>query len=106
VRAAEVVKARGYSGPIFNDFTWGGYLGWALDAPVWIDGRGGLHGDAAIDRSAKTWAGEDGWSSDAALAQAGVVIAPRGTALSRLLRTDPQFRLLYEDGVAAVFLRR
>ena len=40
VQAAEFVADKGYAGPLYNDFNWGGYLIWALPhLPVAIDGR-------------------------------------------------------------------
>jgi hypothetical protein len=106
VQAVEVVKQRHYSGPLFNDYNWGGYLIWQLGQPVTIDGRAGLYGDQSIDRSISTWAGGPHWSSDPDLRSARLVIAPVRDALTQLLRLDPHFQLVDEDQVAAVFVRR
>ena len=106
VRAVEVVKQRHYPGPLFNDYNWGGFLIWQLGMPVAIDGRAGLYGDAAISRSVATWGGGPDWASDPLLESAGVVIAPVGDALTQLLRMDPRFQLVYQDKVAAVFIRQ
>ena len=39
-RAAAFDESRGYGGPLFNDFNWGGYLIWRLPGlPVSVDGR-------------------------------------------------------------------
>jgi hypothetical protein len=106
VRAVEVVKQRGYAGPLFNDFSWGGYLIWNLRLPVSIDGRQNLYGDERMDRSVATWTGQPDWASDPQLAGAGLVIGPTGAPLTQLLRLDPRFHLAYEDKVAAVFIAR
>src|SRR5271166_450784 len=45
VRAVEVVKAKGWSGPLYNDYNWGGYLIWALRQPVSMDGRTIVYGN-------------------------------------------------------------
>ena len=63
VRAVEVVKERGWSGPLYNDFEWGGYLIWKLRIPVVIDGRAALYGDERINRSIATWGGQPDWAS-------------------------------------------
>ena len=61
---AAFVAERGYSGPLFNDFNWGGYLIWALpQLPVAIDGRTNLHGDERIQRFGSTWAGSPSFSA-------------------------------------------
>jgi hypothetical protein len=106
VRAVEAVRAKGYAGPLYNDYNWGGYLIWALRMPVSIDGRQNLYGDQRIDRSMATWSAQPDWASDAQLASAGVVIGPVKAALTQVLRMDPRFQLVYEDKVAAVFVAR
>jgi hypothetical protein len=106
VRAVEAVKEKGWSGPLYNDYNWGGYLIWALRMPVSIDGRAALHGDRLLNRSVATWNGEPDWAADADLQKAGLVIGPVNAPLTQLLRMDPRFELAYEDKVAAVFVAR
>lgn len=106
VQAVDVVKARHYPGPVFNNYAWGGFLIWNLRQPVSIDGRAALYGDARIDRSRATWGGGPDWASDPDLSSAGVVIAPAEQPLTQLLRTDPRFQLAYSDKIAAVFVAR
>jgi hypothetical protein len=106
VHAVEVIKERGYSGPLYNDFGWGGYLIWSLRMPVSIDGRTNVYGDERIDRFVSIWAGSPDWTSDPDLAKAGLIIGPASSSLVQLLRMDPRFELAYEDKVAAVFISR
>ena len=104
VRAVEAVRARGYAGPLYNDYAWGGYLMWSLRMPVSLDGRAALAGDERLDRSLATWSAEPSWRTDKELIAAGLVIGPVKAPLVQVLRLDPRFQLAYEDGVAAVFL--
>lgn len=104
VRAVQAIQEHGYSGPLYDDYNWGGYLMWALHQPVSMDGRASLYGDEAIERSMRTWGGAPDWASDPALQAAGIVIGPVNTPLVQLLRTDPHFQLAYEDKLAAVFV--
>jgi hypothetical protein len=106
VHAVEAVRAKGYAGPLYNDYNWGGYLIWALRMPVSIDGRAAFYGDQRLDRSMATWNAEPDWSSDAQLTSAGLVIGPAKAALTQMLRMDPRFQLVFEDQVAAVFIAR
>ncbi|MDM7998222.1 MAG: hypothetical protein QUT30_21340 [Acidobacteriota bacterium] len=105
VSAVEMVKTIGFQGPLYNNFDWGGYLIWALREPVSMDGRTNLHGSQRIKRSIATWNGGPYWASDPELAAANLVIAPRNAALTQLLRQDRGFNLVYEDSLAAVFVR-
>jgi hypothetical protein len=106
VRALEVVKEKGYGGPLYNDYGWGGYLMWDLRLPVIIDGRASLHGDKRIDRSVATWNAQPDWASDSELVSAATVIGPVKMPLIQVLRMDPHFQLVFEDKVAAVFITR
>jgi hypothetical protein len=104
--AAAVVIERGYAGPLYNDFNWGGFLAWSLPhLPVALDGRTNLHGDERILRIGNTWAGGPGWQEDPDLAAAGVVVAEGATPLAGLLLHDERFQLAHEDAVAKVFVR-
>jgi hypothetical protein len=106
VHAVEAIQAQGYSGPVYNDYNWGGYLMWSLRMPVSIDGRASFYGDTVIDRSVATWNAEPDWASDPALASAGIVIGPVKAPLFQVLKTDPHFKLAYEDKMATVYVAR
>jgi hypothetical protein len=104
VRAVEFVKDKGLTGPLFNDFGWGGYLIWDPGMPVSMDGRTNLYGDERINASVATWAGMPHWASDPDLLKANLVIGPVSAPLTQLLRMSPRFDLVYEDKVAVVFV--
>jgi hypothetical protein len=103
VNAVEAVKEKGLSGPLFNDYIWGGYLMWALRMPVSIDGRSALHGDQQMSRFDETWWARPGWCSDPDLLKARLVIGRAEAPLTQVLRMDPRFDLVYEDKIAVVF---
>ncbi len=104
VHAVEAIQAKGYRGPLYNDFNWGGYLVWALRMPVSMDGRAAFYGDEKINRSLATWSAEPDWASDTDLMSSGLVIGPVKAPLTQILRTDTRFQLVYEDKIAAVFV--
>ena len=106
VKAVEAIRERGYAGPLYNDYNWGGYLMWSLRMPVNIDGRGSLYGDQAIDTSSSTWGAGPDWDSDPQLRSANMVIGPAMMPLSQVLRMESNWQLAYEDKVAAVFIRK
>ncbi|MGL4554042.1 MAG: hypothetical protein ACRC33_23010 [Gemmataceae bacterium] len=105
--AAAFVRERGYEGPLYNDFNWGGYLIWALPGmPAAIDGRTNLHGDERIERFGRVWTGLSGWADDPDLSAAGVVVADPENGLVSLLMSDTRFVLVYADETAWVFAAR
>ena len=106
IRAVEVVRERGYQGPLFNTFDWGGYLIWKLRMPVSLDGRQNLYGDPRMDRSVATWSGAPDWASDPELKSAGLVIGPTSAPLTQLLKTNSHFQLAYEDKLATIFVAK
>lgn len=105
VAAVEYVKRKQLSGPLYNDWNWGGFLTWALpDISVYVDSRTNLAGDATLERSIAVWSGAADWANDPALANAGLIIANTNYALTSLLREDSRFRIVYEDATAVVFV--
>lgn len=105
VKAIEFAKSRGYAGPIYNTYNWGGILIWDLRLPVSLDGRAALYGDQRIDRSVATWGGRPGWEKDPELVHSNLVLAPVDEPLAQLLTLSSDFRLAYKDKVAALFVR-
>lgn len=106
VDAVEAIQKQHLTGRIFSDFDWGGFLIWWLRQPVSIDGRSPVHGDERVVRNVDTWNGKPGWDSDPDLAAASLVVAPIQLPLAQLLRLDPAFTVVYQDKVAAVFIRK
>jgi len=107
VDAAAAIAERGYEGPLYNDFNWGGFLIWRLPhLPVVLDGRTNLHGDERILRIGNTWAAGPGWRDDPDLAAAGVILAGAQSPLGGVLVLDDRFQLVYADPVARVFVRK
>ena len=107
VQAVAFLKQGSYDGPMYNTYDWGGYLiAHYAEQPVCIDGRTLIHGAARIVHSVRMERGEEGWQSDAELAAARLLILPRKAALALLERSDPRFRVVYEDGTAVIFVRR
>ena len=85
-KQVETIKQQGWTGPIYNDYNWGGFLIWSLDRPISIYGRNTDFGVENVLRSFATWNGSPGWDSDPDLVKANLIIAPVGSPLVQLLR--------------------
>jgi hypothetical protein len=106
VGAVAYINEHHLRGPIFNNFDWGGFLIYALPKmPVAIDGRTNVHGQDEIERSFHTWDAQTSWQDDPLLRQANLVIGSPSFRLTNALRTDPHFKLLFDDGTAVLFQR-
>jgi hypothetical protein len=106
VAAARWVAAHDLRGRLLNSYMWGGYLGWALPGhPVAIDSRMLPFRDFLPDYATLLEA-EPGWEE--VLARRGIewALLERWLPLTKVLRADPGWRLVHEDGVAVVFVRR
>ena len=49
--------------------------------------------------------GSPGWKQDPKFAASNVVLIERNLPLAQLLKQDPDFRMVYEDHLAVVFVR-
>jgi len=57
VKAVEFIKANHLSGPMLNDYPFGGYLIWSLpEIPVFVDGRGDVYEWSGVLREFGDWA--------------------------------------------------
>ncbi len=106
VNAANYLRKHPAPGPLYNTLDWGGFLIWYMpNYPVAIDGRTDLYGDEIDERFFETANGAPSYVDDPYLNQAGVVILQKTNNLVSILEADSRFRLVYQDGQAAVFVR-
>jgi hypothetical protein len=102
-KASAYIASHRLPGPLFNSYTWGGYLIWRLpDMPVSIDGRANLY-EESLAMSTNTLRGGESWSRDPQLQKARTILLEKDGALTSILRVDPAFHLVYEDETAVVF---
>ena len=106
VNAANYLRKHPAPGPLYNTLDWGGFLIWYMpNYPVAIDGRTDLYGDELDELFFSTANGAASYVNDPYLNQAGVVILQKSNNLVSILEADPRFQLVYEDALAAVFVR-
>ena len=93
------------AGPMYNSYNWGGYLVWALpEEPVFVDGRTDVY-DEFLPQYVQVMFVRPGWQE--VLDRYGVRLAliERDSLLATMLATQPEWRLVYSDDQAAVFVR-
>ena len=106
VNAVNFVHQNSFSGPLYNHLTWGGFLIWYLpEYPVVVDGRNDLYGDELDLLTYNSSKGDESYTSDPYLNEAGLVLLPKKLPLAALLSIDSRFRLVYQDPLAVVFVR-
>ena len=106
VRAASFIAETHPQGPIYNSVNWGGYLIYNLrEYPVATDGRTDAYG-GDIGQAQRVAQGIPSWKQDPTFATSNLVLIERNLPLARLLLADPDFKLVYEDHLAMVFVRK
>ena len=102
--AANYIQRNHLQGPLLNELSWGGFLIYAVpDIPVAMDGRTNVHTQDEILRSFPLWNGESGWQNRPELQHANLVVSDHSWPLAFLLRSDPRFRVAYEDSTSVLF---
>jgi hypothetical protein len=93
-------------GPLLNDYSWGGYLIWALPGrPVFIDGRADVYGGEILTDYAALMAVEPGWRER--LERYGVrhALLDPAAPLTEVLRDACGWSVAYADGVSVLLSR-
>ncbi len=104
--AVQFLQENPRQGPLYNSFDWGSFLIWHMqDYPVAIDGRTDLYGDKMVELFTLTSRGVS-YQDDPYLNQSRLILLQQKNNLVRFLRADPHFELIYQDRLAAVFIRR
>jgi hypothetical protein len=107
VRAINFLRRSPQPGPLYNTFDWGGFLTWYMpDYPVAIDGRTDLYGDEIDIRFFRTSQGDASYVDDPYLNESRLVLLQKSEPLASVLMSDMRFRPVYEDSLAAVFVRQ
>jgi hypothetical protein len=106
VRACEFIRMNHLPGPIFNTIEWGDFLTWELpEYPVAIDTRL----DAYREWSSLYFAvieGEAPLETDSAFVGAQAILLDTNSALAKALINFPNFKVVYQDNLATVFVRQ
>ncbi len=104
VAAVDFLEAQGLSRARgFNNYSWGGYLIWR-GLPVYADGRADVYGDFLFTFQ-QTNAARDGWEEPLEAFDVHYALIERDAVLGTVLRESDRWQLVYQDDVAAVFLR-
>ncbi len=106
-RAASFLDAQKLPAPLFNSYDFGGYLIWRLYPRyrVYIDGRTDLYGHAFLDNFIQVY--NVNTDPRVALNHDGIrtVLVETRSNLAAFLRTQSEWKRVYEDPVAVIFSR-
>jgi hypothetical protein len=109
VRACDYIVSNKLPAPLFNEYSWGSFLTWYLpEYPVAVDSRVDLYGSDVLAKYFDVVGGKERLDSDPMVARAGTFLLERNSAMAKALRNLPalssQYRLVYSDEMANVFV--
>jgi len=106
VAAVNFVVEKALHGPVLSPDYWGGYLIYRLypKQQVVVDDRHDLYGSKFFKSYLKMIRVEPGWDEFLGEHPAGCVVLPREAALTTVLLGDRDWKAIYTDGVAVVFV--
>ena len=111
VKACDFIATNHLPPPLFSTYSWGGLLTWYLpEYPVAVDSRVDLYGDEFLNSYFQVITGKERLDTNTSLASARTLLLERQSgmadALIRLPMLSSQYRKLYSDDLAVVFVRR
>jgi len=111
VKACDYIRDNHLPAPLFNEYSWGGFLTWYLpEYPVAIDDRVDLYGDEMVTRDFDVTEGKTRLEADSTASAARTFVLRRQSGMTKAFTNLPalsaQYHLVYSDDLAAVFVRR
>jgi|SRR5579862_4340985 len=109
VKACEYIQANRLPQPLFNAYEWGSFVTWYLPQyPVAVDDRVELYGSDVLGAYFDVVTGKKLLESEPMVTSSGTLLLEKNFALSKALTELPalraQYRLVYSDEIASVFL--
>ena len=106
VAAVDYIESRHLQGPTFAPDNWGGYLIYRLypTTKLVVDDRHDFYGEAFLRSYLKLIHAEPGWDDFLREHPANILLVPRDSALESVLETTTNWRSVYEDDLAVVFV--
>jgi hypothetical protein len=94
---------------MYNQYGWGGYLANRfypqVNRRVFIFGEAALMGDPLLNQYEDVQTLRSDWKQVLDLYRVDYILYNRGEALANVLATQPEWKLVYEDSVAVIYVR-
>ncbi len=106
--AIDYIEQHNLRGPVLSTDFWGGYSVYRLYPrdQVVVDDRHDLYGEAFFKSYLNMYRGEEGWQEFLQGHRAGCLLFPRRAAITNLLLENQNWKPVYEDEVAVIFVER
>jgi hypothetical protein len=94
---------------MYNQYGWGGYLAYRFypqpNRRVFIFGEAALMGDPLLNQYEDVQTLRPDWKQVLDQYKVDYIVYNRGEALANVLETQPDWKLVYEDSVAVIYIR-
>jgi hypothetical protein len=94
---------------MYNQYGWGGYLAYRFypdpNRRVFIFGEAALMGDPLLNQYEDVQTLRSDWKQVLDQYKVDYVVYNRGEALANVLATQPEWKLVYQDSVAVIYVR-
>jgi hypothetical protein len=94
---------------MYNQYGWGGYLAYRFypqpNRRVFIFGEAALMGDPLLNEYEDVQTLRPDWKQILAKYQVDYIVYNKGEALANVLADEPDWKLVYQDSVAVIFVR-
>lgn len=109
VKACDYIAQNKLAPPLFNAYSWGSFLTWYLPQyPVVVDSRLELYGDDFVAEYFDIVGGKGRLEDSPMFTHAGTLLLERDSAIAKALTKLPalrsQYRLVYSNEIASVFV--
>jgi hypothetical protein len=106
VAAVNYIEKQNLPGPFFSPDSWGGYLIYRFypQSKVVVDDRHDFYGESFLRSYLKMIHVEPGWQDFLRQHPARCLVIPKDSALANILAESPDWRSVYRDRVANVFV--
>ena len=108
VDAVNYLVNRDVNGPVLSPDYWGGYLIYRLypKEQVVVDDRHDLYGEEFFKSYLKLMHVEPGWDDFLREHESSCVLLPKQSPLASLLTQSSEWKSIYSDDTAVIFVRR
>ena len=108
VQAVDWIESNQIEGRMFNDFNWGGYLLYRLwpQHQVFLDSQSDFYGEPLMREYESISIARGNWKDLFVKYQIMWAIIPFNSPLAKALATDSDWKSVYQDSVAIIFIRR
>jgi hypothetical protein len=107
VAAVDFIEQHTLQGPVLSTDFWGGYLVYRLypRQQVVVDDRHDLYGEAFFKSYLNMYRGQEGWQEFLQSHDEGSLLLPRNAAITNLLLEDADWKAVYTDQLAVIFVK-